>query len=471
MLGVTDVAALVDALAPRVVGGQVQKVREPRSDTCVLVVRRPGETVSLVLSCAPGVARIAEAERAGPTLPEPTTLGRWLRAAVRGRRVTGLRQLGGDRVVEVSWDGGRLVAELTGRHANLFGLAGDRIMAVARPPARGARDLRPSRAWRPPEVPPERVSAGPDGAPRFTDAREVEEVAQRRLASATEMAEETARRRVVDRARKRLQRLWKNIAADVERSEGADSWRRAGELLKPEVHRITRGMEVVEVTDWYAEGTPRIEVELDPKLDGPDNVARCFSKYRRAVAAGEHATRRLEAVEAQLARLDALAASDRLADELEQALRSEGLLRRKQAPKKRGEVPKRLPYREFRSARGERILVGRGGADNHALSFKLAGGNDHWLHARDSPGAHVVVPLPTKRTEPHPETLLDAAALAAHHSDLRGEPLVDVTHTRRKHIRAVKGAPGRVTLSEAKTLTVSDVPARLERLYTARPDA
>lgn len=459
MLAVADIAAVVSELAPKIVGGQAQKIREPRPDTVVITVRRPGATTHLVLSCAPRASRIAEASGAGPTLPEPTTLGRWLRASLKGRRIDTLRQLGEDRVVELGWDGGRLVAELVGRNANLFGLVGDRIAATARPPARGARDLRPSRDWQP-----------PPGAPRsderrFEDARAIEEAAAARLEQDDTDADEVARRRLVGGVRRRLERLRDKVAADLERASEAEAHRRHGELLKSEVHRIARGMSALEVTDWFAPDTPRVEVPLDPKLDGPENVARLFTRYRKGVAGAAHAARRLEEALGRLAVLDALDGEHEEVAALEAALGAAGLLRTKQAAQKRGrEKPPRLPYREFRSSRGDRILVGRGGADNHALTFRFARGNDHWLHVRDAPGAHVVV-LVGKGGEPHPETLLDAAALAAHHSDLRGEPVVDVTHTLRKHVRAVKGAPGRVTLASAKTLTVTGVPARVDRLY------
>ncbi len=458
MLGVADIAAIVTELAPKVVGGQAQKIREPRPDTVVVTVRRPGVTTHLVLSCAPGASRIAETSGPGPTLPEPTTLGRWLRASLKGRRVHTLRQLGGDRVVELGWEGGRLVAELVGRNANLFGLAGDRIAATARPPSRGARDVRPGRDWQPPPGAPR-----PDER-RFESARAVEEAAASRLDQAEVDTEAVARRRLVGGVRRRLERLREKVARDLQRADGAETHRRHGELLKSEVHRIQRGMTAIEVTDWYAPQTPRVEVPLDPKLDGPENVARLFTRYRRAVAGAEHAARRLEEVDARLAKLDAVVAEHDAVPALEAALGAAGLLRAKQVRKKRGREAPRVPYREFQSSRGERILVGRGGVDNHTLTFRFARGNDHWLHVRDSPGAHVVV-LVGKGAEPHPETLLDAAALAAHHSDLRGEPVVDVSHTLRKHVRAVKGAPGRVTLASAKTLTVTGVPARIERLY------
>ena len=115
----------------------------------------------------------------------------------------------------------------------------------------------------------------------------------------------------------------------------------------------------------------------------------------------------------------------------------------------------------------------RGGTDNHETTFKHAKGNDFWLHVRDAPGAHVIVPKPKRGHDPHQETLLDAAALAGHYSRLRGEPGIDVTVTQRKHVRAVKGgAPGRVTLAAAKTIVCHDVDDRINRLFeSAEPFA
>jgi predicted ribosome quality control (RQC) complex YloA/Tae2 family protein len=61
---------------------------------------------------------------------------------------------------------------------------------------------------------------------------------------------------------------------------------------------------------------------------------------------------------------------------------------------------------------------------------------------------------------------LDAALLAAWHSKLRHEAIIDVMWTRRKHVRKAKGAPsGQVTVSASKTISVREDPRRLERIY------
>lgn len=469
MLTAAEIDHALADLRPRVEGGQIQKIRQPDDGTLVLRVRRPGETTRLVLSIEP--ARIAEAPGPVPTRPEPTALAAWLRSAAGGRRLEAIERLEGDRVVVLTVADGRLVAELTGRHANLFAVDADgRVVALARPDG-SRRGLAPGAPYAAPAPPPRRRA---DPPPRFDSALAIEEAAAGIAAARADEAEAAARRRVLDRARKRLDRLWAHVSADVERAARAETWRRQGELLKGALHRVERGAAWVEVEDWYAaaEGRPAtVRVALDPALDGPENLQRLFARYKKAAAGAEKAAERLAEVEEQQLLVEELDEdASQSAEAIEHRLIREGILPRPQGPPGRREKVERLPYRVFESARGERILVGRGGADNHATTFQAARGNDHWLHARDVPGAHVIVPLPARGTEPHPETLRDAAALAVHHSDLRGEPGVAVMHTRRKHVRAIKGAgPGRVSVAGAKSITVDDGEARIRRLYASGP--
>lgn len=466
MLNAADVAALVLALAPRVEGGQVQKIRDPDRDTICLRVRVPGRTTHLVLSAHPRLCRISAAEKSPPTRPEPTTLGRWLRSIVGGRRLVRLESLPGDRVVIVhlqSDEGGaRLVAELSGRAANLYGLDADgRIMATARRPARGERDLRPGRIWTPPR------GAAPAGIAQHADPEAVEVLAQAQLVDAGEDADTIAARRLIKQTRDRLKRLAKKVRSDVQRTADPDRWRVMGELLTAQMHTVKRGDPVARVQDWYTEGAPIIEIPLQPALDGPANAARLFAKYKKAKAGASLAAERLAEVEVGLAVVADLD-STQSAEEIRTALESAGLYRRKQAPAQRArDQAPRLPYFARTSAHGEQILVGRGGVDNHQLTFRHSRGNDWWLHIRDAPGAHVIVP--TRGTGPHPETLQDAAALAVHHSTLRGEPGIEVMLTQRKNVRAVKGAgPGRVTVASSRTVVPEGVAERVARLEPRR---
>lgn len=464
MLNHADVATLVAALRPRVEGGQIQKIRDPDRDTICLRVRVPGRTTHLVLCAHPQLCRIAAAPESPPTRPEPTTLGRWLRSVVQGRRLVRLEHLAGDRVVIVHFEEARLVAELTGRAANLFGLdAEGRIMAIARRPTRGERDLRPGRIWTPPR------GQAPAAEARFTDPEAVEAAAQARGGTLAGASGADEARRLLADTRRRLERLAQKVRRDVARTVEADRWRILGELLTAQLHTFRKGAPVARVQDWYAEGAPFIEIPLDPALDGPANAAQYFARYKKAKAGVDKAAARLAEVEAGLEVLAGLEAQALDADAVRAALEAEGLFRARQAPAaRRAEVAPRLPYRIRSSVVGEAIWVGRGGADNHQLTFRHARGNDHWLHVRDAPGSHVIVPA-ARAGDPHPETLRDAAALAVHHSTLRGEPGIEVMVTQRKHVRAVKGAgPGRVAVAASRTLIPDDVAGRIARLEPRR---
>jgi predicted ribosome quality control (RQC) complex YloA/Tae2 family protein len=69
---------------------------------------------------------------------------------------------------------------------------------------------------------------------------------------------------------------------------------------------------------------------------------------------------------------------------------------------------------------GFEVLIGKGDADNDALTFRVAEPRDFWLHVSGVPGSHVVVRNPEDLPELPREVLQEAARLAAWHSKARG---------------------------------------------------
>ncbi len=461
MLTWPELAKVVAELKPRVQDGQLQKVRQPDGETLCLTIRTPGRTSHLILSVRPQAERLAEAETQTKTLDAPTALGAWVRRHARGRRVTVFSIQPNDRIVDLVVGEGRLTLELFNKTANLYAIdAQGRVVASARPPRAGL------------SLGAEYVPADPLGQDlttaqvRFETALAVEAHYRALLSQAVELGERRERARLITRSRKRLGRLEARVGQDIARCVGADSLRKMGDLLKGQLHLVRPKADHVIVDDWFDESMPKVTIELDPSLDGPGNVERLFHRYRRARDGAVRARARQAEVSALRDRLEALIERQPPMDELQAGLISLGLLKTQSLGGKR-KVEPRKPYFEFTSVKGERIWVGRGGRDNHETTFRHARGNDHWLHARDCPGAHVIVPRPRRDQEPHPETLMDAAALAVHNSKMRGESAVPVSHTLRKHLRPIKGgAPGQVTIAGAKTITPTKVDVRITRLYT-----
>ena len=133
----------------------------------------------------------------------------------------------------------------------------------------------------------------------------------------------------------------------------------------------------------------------------------------------------------------------------------------------RGPDPReRSPYRRYVSC-DHAVLVGRGAADNDVLTTKIARPHDLWLHAKGVTGAHVVVPL-QKGEAILADLLVDAAHLAAHFSDARGETIVEVMYVHRRYVRKPRKAPpGAVTVEREKVLVLRVEPERVARLLAS----
>jgi len=105
-------------------------------------------------------------------------------------------------------------------------------------------------------------------------------------------------------------------------------------------------------------------------------------------------------------------------------------------------------YRTFHRDSWE-ILVGKGAADNDALTFKVAEQGDLWMHVSGWSGSHVVIRVPDGSDEPPREVVEHAARLAAWYSKGRGaKGKVEVHVCRAGDVRKPpRYAPGKVQLT------------------------
>jgi predicted ribosome quality control (RQC) complex YloA/Tae2 family protein len=112
------------------------------------------------------------------------------------------------------------------------------------------------------------------------------------------------------------------------------------------------------------------------------------------------------------------------------------------------------PYRTL-SIGGFEVLVGRGDADNDALTFEVADAHDVWLHvAGGTPGSHVVIRNPGRGEVPR-QVIEGAAAAAAWYSKARNAAKVEVHFCRVADVSKPRGAPtGLVELSRWKIVRV-----------------
>ena len=477
-----EIEAVVAELRP-LAGARVDAVRVHAERALTLDLRGPAGEVTLLVSAEPDVTRLHAAGARPPQPETPWAFQGLLRKELLGARLAALRAVPGDRVVELSFDRAAgplgLVAELTGRHGNLFLVDGGGIIRASA--ARNLSQRRRLAAGEPylaPAPRPEGAGAPAEGA-RFAPVPGVPfplsaaiEARYREREEARALGE--ARRRLREPVRAALasaRRARERLAEEAGRVPAAEHDRRVADLLKQNLHALRRGMAEAVLTEWTEDGPRQLRVALDPALPPRENMERWYRRYRRIADSAARVAARDAEVAARQAALGALAAEiDGAA--LERLPRLEKEARRLGAAPRRAAEPGRRrrreeplpPYRTFRSLSGASVLVGRGAEANDALTLRVARGNDLWLHARGRTGAHVVIRL-GKGEGPDQDTLLDAAHLAVHFSDARGEPQAEVDYTRAKHVRKPKGAAaGAVTYSQERVLLLRAEPARLERL-------
>jgi predicted ribosome quality control (RQC) complex YloA/Tae2 family protein len=309
------------------------------------------------------------------------------------------------------------------------------------------------------------------------------------LASASVAHRKAALARAAQRAIAKLDRRIEAVRGDLARIDQAHAIAAHASSFVAEASRVPRGAREMTVTDWSTGEPKPLTMKLDPARPAREQLDAAFRRARRLKLGAAVANKRLAEAEAARDRIDAVA-KEAAAVALDPERRAESLAAldalvtraRTAAPrdfalaeaapreKPRGAKPAqapRKPHRTFVAAHGARVLVGRGGEDNDELTLKIARPHDLWVHAKNRTGAHVIVPLEKNASCPS-DLLVDAALLAAHFSDARGEGTVEIQYTPRRYLRKPKGsAPGFVVVDREKVLVLRVVPERLEALLAA----
>jgi predicted ribosome quality control (RQC) complex YloA/Tae2 family protein len=505
------IAEVLEELRPALSGRPWGKVFQLSAAT-LAVDFRTGDGRYLLLSAEPARPRlhmmartVRELERVALT-PSPFALV--LRKILGGGTLRKLTRDEGDRVVRFNFSvpdaagdehAATLVAQLTGRTSNLFLLDEHGRVVAALRPARGEgqaegdvygppsrQDAQPPRAAttpgeakaarRPPDVRREGFSSLSEALDHHYQRLDAERAFDARAAAASA------------RLRQQISSLWKlrdNLARDLAAHGDAEEHKRAGDLLLANVGTAVRNGTTVRLTDFYAEDTPTVELEVDENRTLQEEAGRRFARYTKAKRAAREISERLEKLAPELAALEerraglekivaardeaALAAFDGgKASEKSGAGGKGGAGRAQTAARtkasKRDSAEKGRTLRRYRSSDGYEVVVGRGARENDEVTFRVARSYDTWMHAADYPGSHVVVRA-RGRDEPVPHrTLVEAARLAAHFSQARKDSKVAVNYTQRKFVSKPRGAaPGLVYLSSFRTLLVEPA-EELERL-------
>jgi predicted ribosome quality control (RQC) complex YloA/Tae2 family protein len=391
--------------------------------------------------------------------------GQLIRARLGGGQLISVEKDPADRVVWLTFriedDLGashfrRLVIQLTGRSSNLFILDElNRITSALRNPVGAGQQL--GQIYHSPLhqererlaellVIPDSPSAAADAYFAALDATKTFNVQANALLSKL--------RKALNQKRKLRINLQKDLADHGEPLEH----KRRGDLLLANLQIAVREGSIVRIVDYYADGAPEIEIEVDENRSLEDEAARQFLQYTKAKRAREEIAGRLVHLEREISQLEKreqdleIIISSRDANAL---ANFDDNAPGRQSSRIKPDTSGTLPgVRRYLSTDGYEVLVGRAARDNDNLTFRLARPNDLWLHAGDYPGSHVIIRNPNKKEIPQ-RTVIEAAQLAGRFSQASEDSKVVVHYTERKFLSKPKGAAaGLVRMARFRSITV-----------------
>ena len=297
-------------------------------------------------------------------------------------RITGARSINitrdaAERVVRlileaddrIGCKGWILVVQLTGRSANLFLLDEDgKISGAARTSTAAGQSIgdtyhtpAPQPGTEPNETPVlkghgESWSAALDAHYQYLDEKKAFDGLAKR-----------ARSKIRKERQQRL-KLKENLEQDLASHGNPDEHKRIGDLLLANLSTAKRKNSKTILKDFYSEGAPEIELEIDKDTSLQEEATRYFGLYAKAKRAREAISTRLKEFAAEL---EQLSKKQAWLEEVIEARDKENLAkfigRESESRARSGAAvaPSKIPgVRVYRSSDGYEVLVGRGARDN-----------------------------------------------------------------------------------------------------------
>lgn len=256
---------------------------------------------------------------------------------------------------------------------------------------------------------------------------------------------------------------------ELEAAENADEARVIGELILSNIYQISKGMDRIELIDYYMDPPAMRTIPLDVRLEPSENAQIHFKKYAKLKKAVIELKQHILETKSDIDYLEHVltmlenSEDKKVVDEIREELIRQGFIKGRIAKKPSKSAKPSITT--YISSGGFEILVGKSSQQNDYLTTKLASNKDIWLHTKDIPGSHVIIR--TGGQTPDAQTLYEAAMISAYYSKAKNSSNVPVDHTLVKNVSKPNGAkPGMVIYVANKTLFVTpdyDTIKRMEK--------
>jgi len=245
--------------------------------------------------------------------------------------------------------------------------------------------------------------------------------------------------------------------------KNCEKYKISGELIKANLSGIKRGDKEISAINYYSPRQETITIPLNNKLTPLENARLYFKKYRKTKDSFRIISEQLKSHQTKLAQLTELQKlHEQEINSLPYLLKTYnnliklGWAKKTTAPLKKSKKEQNRPVpAKYISKDGWEIYLGKNNLQNDFLTFKLASGNDTWLHAKNIQGSHIIIKNKGDKQSLPLDTLIQAANLAAYFSKAKKDNKVLVDYTLKKHVKKPKNAkPGMVIYSHEKSLWI-----------------
>lgn len=386
----------------------------------------------------------------------------YLKAHVRGKKITSVRQLPYDRAFILSLSSKEeninlLFRLYSGPGANVIALGEDNVILelLFRRPGRG--EVKGNKL-----ILEERTDEGgksfsirPYSTATLIETIEKEESSL----DSTEKREEYGKLLIEKRNREigNLDERIRRTEEKIKRSENYEEIRHNADLLASSVYMVKKGMKEITLSDW--ERGSDITLALNERLDGRENLQHLYDQYHKEKTQYSLALEELEKLKEEKIeterRYTLLLSETTPLEKLKKELNGE-----------RGKEEKLLPGRPglYIKSGDWLLIVGRNARENDEILRSASRSNDIWMHTRDFAGGYVIIKAQKNKTVPL-NILLDSAYLAIFFSKARKNNRADLYYTPVKYLKRIKGAKtGLIIPTQEKNLTVDLDEERIRRL-------
>jgi len=231
-------------------------------------------------------------------------------------------------------------------------------------------------------------------------------------------------------------------------------WYYCIELLKINLHLISPGMETITVQNFFKDGFPEEQIQINAKLSPQKNLDYYVKKYRKSLSGQKMIEEKVNTTVQEIQKLQSIVNDVTTIDNYFRLkeFKPEETPNNKQSEKKL--------FRVIKISADWEILIGRSSKENDLLTCKIAKPDDWWFHTRIFHGTHLV--LRNFRKQNIPENLVQiCSGLAAFYSKAKTSTNVPVDYTQIKYVRKPRGSiVGYVVYSNQRTIYVDPLDIR-----------